>query len=150
MVRLCIMDLIPALKRFLKSPPDEVLVVERCKSWVKVRLHVKSYLADIIRVSDLELIIFWNHILLIEYLVWFYLLVNGNLDGIIVVVCHSEAHPSVDSILRWVHQDFTSALQKASDRLVFRRGYHPGSGFSFDFKTCKNDSQSVIGTHYER
>jgi len=48
-VRLCIVDLIPALKRFLKSPPDEKLNVERCKSWIKVRLHVKAYLADVIR-----------------------------------------------------------------------------------------------------
>lgn len=49
-VRLCIVDLIPALKRILKSPADEKLNLEKCKSWTKLRLHVKSYLADIIRV----------------------------------------------------------------------------------------------------
>nr|SVE81830.1 EOG090X02MG [Daphnia magna] len=48
-VRICIVDLIPALKRFLKSPPDEKLNLEKCKSWTKLRLHVKSYLADVIR-----------------------------------------------------------------------------------------------------
>nr|CAG4641530.1 EOG090X02MG [Eurycercus lamellatus] len=48
-VRLCIMELIPAIKRFLKCQPDEKLNLERCKSWVKVRIHVKAYLADIIR-----------------------------------------------------------------------------------------------------
>nr|SVE85380.1 EOG090X02MG [Daphnia pulicaria] len=48
-VRLCIVDLIPALKRILKSPADEKLNLEKCKSWTKLRLHVKSYLADIIR-----------------------------------------------------------------------------------------------------
>nr|SVE75640.1 EOG090X02MG [Daphnia hispanica] len=48
-VRLCIVDLIPALKRFLKSPTDEKLNLEKCKSWTKLRLHVKSYLADVIR-----------------------------------------------------------------------------------------------------
>nr|SVE74070.1 EOG090X02MG [Daphnia barbata] len=48
-VRLCMIDLIPALKRFLKSPPDEKLNLEKCKSWTKLRLHVKSYLADVIR-----------------------------------------------------------------------------------------------------
>ena len=49
-VRLCIVDLIPALKRFLKSPSDEKLNLEKCKSWTKLRLHVKAYLADVIRV----------------------------------------------------------------------------------------------------
>nr|SVE73441.1 EOG090X02MG [Daphnia atkinsoni] len=48
-VRLCIVDLIPALRRFLKSPPDEKLNLEKCKSWSKLRLHVKAYLADVIR-----------------------------------------------------------------------------------------------------
>nr|CAG4650809.1 EOG090X02MG [Simocephalus serrulatus]SVE94125.1 EOG090X02MG [Simocephalus serrulatus] len=48
-VRLCIVDLIPALKRFLKSSPEEKLNLEKCKSWVKIRVHVKAYLADIIR-----------------------------------------------------------------------------------------------------
>lgn len=51
-VRLCIVDLIPALKRFLKSPPDEKLNLEKCKSWSKLRLHVKAYLADVIRVRN--------------------------------------------------------------------------------------------------
>ncbi len=56
-VRLCIMDLIPAVKRFLKcSSEDQKLNLERCKSWVKVRTHVKSYLADVIRVSKKKLI----------------------------------------------------------------------------------------------
>nr|CAG4636846.1 EOG090X02MG [Ceriodaphnia reticulata]SVE72822.1 EOG090X02MG [Ceriodaphnia reticulata] len=51
-VRLCIVDLIPALKRFLKSPNDEKLNLEKCKSWTKLRLHVKSYLADVIRLLE--------------------------------------------------------------------------------------------------
>lgn len=49
-VRLCIVHLIPAVKRFLKVEPEEKINLERCKSWVKVRLHVKAYLADVIRV----------------------------------------------------------------------------------------------------
>lgn len=50
-VRLCIVDLIPAFKHFLKVPAGEKVNVDRCKSWVKIRLTVKSYLADVIRVS---------------------------------------------------------------------------------------------------
>nr|CAG4649164.1 EOG090X02MG [Scapholeberis mucronata]SVE93503.1 EOG090X02MG [Scapholeberis mucronata] len=48
-IRLCIVDLIPAIKRFLNVQPDEKLNLERCKSWVKIRVQVKTYLADVIR-----------------------------------------------------------------------------------------------------
>ena len=51
-VRLCIVELIPALRRILKVAGDEKINVERCKSWVKVRTQVKLYLADVIRVSE--------------------------------------------------------------------------------------------------
>nr|CAG4650005.1 EOG090X02MG [Sida crystallina] len=51
-VRLCIVELIPALRRILKSPADEKLNVEKCKSWVKVRTQVKLYLADVIRLMS--------------------------------------------------------------------------------------------------
>ena len=55
-VRLCIVDLIPALKRILKTPEDEKLNLERCKSWVKIRTQVKLYLTDVIRVSYSQLL----------------------------------------------------------------------------------------------
>ena len=53
-VRLCIVDLVPALKRVLKAPAGEKLNVHNCKSWVKVRTQVKLYLADVIRVSNVS------------------------------------------------------------------------------------------------
>nr|CAG4638311.1 EOG090X02MG [Cyclestheria hislopi] len=48
-VRLCIVDLIPAIKRYLKMTDDGPVKLEQSKGWIKVKLHVKSYLADVIR-----------------------------------------------------------------------------------------------------
>nr|SVE75009.1 EOG090X02MG [Daphnia dolichocephala] len=95
-VRLCIIDLIPAFKRFLKSPPDEKLNLEKCKSWTKLRLHVKSYLADVIRLlgslteSSLQSVILKHIHQLIPFYVAFAKLSRVLCKRLVTVWCSAE------------------------------------------------------------
>nr|CAG4640698.1 EOG090X02MG [Eulimnadia texana] len=52
-VRLCVSDLLPAVRRFLKAPEnDKMFQPEKCKTWPKVKMHLKGYLLDLVKLLN--------------------------------------------------------------------------------------------------
>lgn len=94
-VRLCLVEMIPAFRRVLKCQADDKLNLEKRKKWTKLRMHVKSYLADVIRVMICFISIHASDFI--------FAVASRVVDRIHLIGRTFEAYASAHTVLRCLH-----------------------------------------------